>query len=57
MEYDTSHVPEKNEIVFTMTSEKNGNTMGQCIGYSQTSRRPANQLREKFCTTFCFNLM
>jgi len=44
MEYDTSHVPEKNEIVFTMTSEKNGNTMGQCIGYSQTSRRPANQL-------------
>jgi hypothetical protein len=37
--------------------EKNGSIMGRCISYSLTSRKPMTQLREKFFTIFCLNLL
>jgi hypothetical protein len=37
--------------------EKNGSIMGQCISYLWTSRKSMTQLREKFFTVFCLNLV
>jgi hypothetical protein len=36
---------------------KNGSTMGQCISYLYTSRKPMTQLRGKFFTTLCLNFV
>jgi hypothetical protein len=37
--------------------KKNGSTMGQCISYLLTSRKPMTQLREKFFKISCLNLV
>jgi hypothetical protein len=37
--------------------EKNGSIMGRCISYLLTSRKPMTQLREKFFTISCLNLI
>jgi hypothetical protein len=37
--------------------EKYGLIMGRCINHLHTSRKPMTQLREKFFTTFCLNLI
>jgi hypothetical protein len=39
------------------TLEKNGSIMGRCISYLLTSRKPMTQLRDKFFTISCLNLV
>jgi hypothetical protein len=40
-----------------IVEKKNGSIMGRCISYLLTSRKPMTQLREKFFTISCLNLV